>query len=186
MKRRILSIPFLIVLGVTLLIVAQQNNTMIVFATGTPDEYGNRIVTLQLQQYIDEEYVWHSKAYTWDGSDTWDGQSIIIGGEPTEYTYTYPPGFEFKVNDNKAIKFWVKVAINQTLTTEALADDVTRIYINITASGYSLINQLMTYSSPVVVGTDYYHVTYYYTWNVASHPVAGVTYTVSFRFQAYY
>lgn len=186
MQKKIVSIPILILLGVALLFAIQPNFTTVVFAAGTPDEYGNRIVTLQLQQYDGAEYQWHAKAYTHDGSDTWDGESIIIGGTPSVYEYTYPPGLEFKVNDNKAIKFWLKVAINKTLTTEAEADDATRVYINITASGYSLTNQLMTYESPVVVGTTYYHVTFYYTWNVAPHPVAGVTYTVSFRYQAYY
>lgn len=187
MKRMNIITTFLlsviIVLGYML---PHQSMVTMVFATGTPDSYGNRILSLSIQQWNGSAYVWIEHEITWDGSNTFDGWWINFTSNPVRYTYT--DGVQLKVEDSKPTKFWIFTCLNKTLANDG-DDAVTlvRAYINITSETYSLTNQQFTIVKYGGEGsTNYYWQKNYYVWNVTGHPQATVSYDVTIKYQAYY
>jgi hypothetical protein len=180
-KRLLLTVPIIFLLASTLLLTYQNNYaTLVVYAAGTPDSYGNRIISLCLQYWNGSAWVYFIDGYTYDGD---------IHEFPGDVTtaHEYVSGqIWWRVPDNKPLKFRIAVKLNKTLASSA--DDAvskTRVYINITASGYSLINQLFG-GAVGIDRTTYWTVVSLYTWNVTGQPYAGKQYSVAISYEAYY
>jgi hypothetical protein len=139
--------------------------SMIVYASGTADSYGNRIANLNIEQYISGS--WVSKGYV-------------------DYN-NYTSGIQFKIVDNVQTRFTVTVWLNKTMASsqsEAIAN--TRNYINITyANGTVVVSDTEMTNSGSAEYTTYWAVTDTYTWST-NLPVAGETYYVYIKYQAYY
>jgi hypothetical protein len=163
MKNKKLSSLLLLIPLVLLVFLGATKNTMLVFATGTADAYGDE---------ISEVSVW---------------QSTTMKGNITHANYT--SGVEIKVDALTATRFNVSVLLNDTFaTTEAEAITNTRIYINITyTNGTTIISttEITDYYSEDL-GNGFYIVKSYYLWNDATHhPIAGITYYVWFKYEIY-
>ena len=187
MQKKLLAIPLFFLLGLTLFFSMQDRySTLIVYAGGTPDEYGNRINSIVLQQYNGTDWVWYyAKAYSWNGQE-----DTYQRGTTANYAWKeYTASFDFSVLHNKPLRLWVNVRLNQSLAGSAeLAVNYTWLKINITSTeGYSLLNKNFTKGNAYAVGTAYWMVAQnYYTWNVTGYPVEGVTYSVVIKYEAYY
>jgi hypothetical protein len=146
-----------------LLIIPAHNNTMLVFASGTADAYGDQ---------IDECSVW---------------QSATMMGNITKNNYTL--GVQINVNSLTATLFNVSVLLNDTFATStAEAKTNSRVYLNITYSnGTTVISTTeITDYYAVDLGTGFYLVKSSYLWNdAANHPIAGVTYYVWLNYEVY-
>jgi hypothetical protein len=166
MKGKILAtVSVAVLICLVLLSSYSQKNTLIVFAAGTPDAYGNRIAVLNIEQYISGS--WVSKGYV---------------------TYeNYTSGMQFKIVDNVQTRFTVTVWLNKTMASsesEAIAN--TRNYIKITfANGTVVIPDTEMTNSGSGSSTQYWLVADTYTWST-NLPKAGETYYVYIKYQAYY
>jgi len=182
MKKKLLyTFPLLFVLALTLFFAVQQNyTTMLVYASGTPDAYGNRIMSLCLQRWNGTAWVYFTDGYTYDGN---------IHEMPADVTamHEYISGQNWwRVPDNTPLKFRIAVELNYSFaTTTDDAVSKTKVYINITASGYSLTNQLFG-SAVGIDRTSYWVVVSLYTWNVTGQPNSGIEYNVGLRYEVYY
>jgi len=134
-----------------------------VYASGTPDAYGDRIF---------EVSVW---------------QNNIMKGNITYDNYTL--GVQVKVDALTTTRFNCTVKLNSTFassTAEAMTN--TRVYINITYTNGTVIistTEMTDYAATGPTG-DYYYVKSYYTWDDSTHhPIAGVTYYVWFSYEVY-
>jgi len=160
---------------------------MTVHASGTPDEYGNRIVAIWVAEWNDTLEDYQSPysqcvhLYTESGTNTFDEMTIHANGEDMIlHAYTVENGFALRVYDNLKLKVIVKSACNKTL----IPDPASQMRCNITISTVCT-NETMTFVS-YATGTNYYMATFYYIWDTAGQPVSGVTYTTSVRYEAYY
>jgi hypothetical protein len=188
MNKRLLTIPIIFLLAFALLYAIQPHySTLIVYAGGTPDSYGNRIVCVYIAEwnstsgayefpygpintaYVSDTNIQGSK---WVFPDTLNQPGVTL----IEYTSS----FMFRVYDNHPLKIIVGVNINKTLTTTP--SSATRVYLNITGV---VTNQLMTLQGNWT-GTYFYLCLYYYIWNVTGQPYAGKEYNVAIRYEAYY
>ena len=181
MNKRLLTIPIIFLLATTIFLACQSNYaTLIVYAAGTPDSYGDRIVSLCLQYWNGSAWVYFSDGYTYDGS---------IHEFPGDVTtaHEYSSGqIWWRVPDNTPLKFRVATQLNYSFASST--DDAvskTKVYINITASGYSLTNQLFG-DAVGIDRTTYWTVVSLYTWNVTGQPFAGNSYDIVIRYEAYY
>lgn len=126
----------------------------LVFATGsTPDAYGNKIAQLTVFQ-----------------PDWFDATSYL----------DYESEMTIEISANTLTWMQIHVHINKTLCVEPLADDYTRIYMNISEGEKS--NELLTWFSTASDG-DFYRVIYNCTsWT----PATDTAYDVDVAYQAYY
>ena len=134
-----------------------------VYASGTPDAYGDRIF---------EVSVW---------------QNNIMKGNITYNNYTL--GVQVKVDALTATQFNCTVKLNSTFaasTAEAITN--TRVYINITYTNGTVIISTTEMTDYAATGptSNFYYVKSCYTWDdPTNHPIAGVTYYVWFRYDVY-
>jgi hypothetical protein len=140
-------------------------NTMIAFAAGTYDAYGQGIISVKVYQ---NETTW-----------TWKG-------EVDHANYTL--GAQVKVDALTLTRFNVSTYINNTFASsevDALANS--RTYLNITYSNGTTVvaNTEITDVSASLDGT-LYTIESYYLWNdAANHPIAGITYYVYIHNEVY-
>jgi len=178
-------IAVLVLLNVQLFLSTDNLCSLIVYADGTPDSYGNRIVGLWVEEWNDtlgdyqSPYGQCKKLVTYDGTNTFDGLTIHSNGASMDII-AYTANVELKVYDNRALKVIVKCAGNKTLLSDPTTE--MRAYINITGV---VTNQQMTYDSHES-GSNFYVVKYYYVWNSTGEPTAGTDYTVKVWYEAYY
>ena len=184
--RKTLIVPILFLLTATLFIVSMDNQTkLLVYADGTPDSYGNRIVGVWVAEWNEtlgdyqSPYGQCKTLVTYDGTNTFDGLTIHSNGASMDII-AYTANAELKVYDNRALKIFVKCAGNKTLISDPSTE--MRAYINITGV---VSNQQMTYSS-YSTGTNFYVATFYYVWNATGQPNAGTSYNVAVWYEAYY
>lgn len=141
------------------LILSQTDTLLLVKAIGTPDAYGNVIV-------------WHT-------IEQWNGTAwVILQNVTTSTAWTQ------RVVDSQPIRFQVKWRLNNTLAgSEAEAVTYTRVKMNITVGIWDnkAFNNTSTSSD-----ASYYYGVELGTWNVTGQPVAGTTYNVATRYEAYY
>jgi hypothetical protein len=169
------------VLALTLFFTVQpQYSTLLVYASGTPDAYGNRIVAMYIKEWNSTSSTYYTlpTQYTWDGSMSFDGLNITYGSVAVEYSPT--SGFTWQIQDNNPLQIWTIVAINRTLTTSNPID-TTRVYINITG----VVAVYMSYWANGA-STNFNLGWFHYDWNATGQPNAGTTYSVAIRYEAYY
>jgi hypothetical protein len=179
-KRLLLTVPIIFLLASTLLLTYQNNYaTLIVYASGTPDAYGNRIVIMHVRMWNGTAYEILPDQYTWNGGTSFDGAGIMYGTNARAIEYGNG-NLYWRVKDDNPLQIWVDVAINKTLTTTP--STATRVYLNITGV---VTNQLMTYNG--YSSTSHFYIcTHVYTWNVTGQPNAGTLYSIVIRYEAYY
>jgi len=186
MKPKLLTIPLLFLICCLILVAPQQYSSFLVFASGSPDSYGNRVVAIWVAEWNDTladyqfPYGQCKHAYTESGTNTFDGMNIIAditGVTLHEYTVA---GFSFRLYDDNPLKIIIKCAGNKTIISDPSIE--MRSYINITGI---ISNQQMTYQS-YSTGTNYYLATFYYVWNSTGKPQSGVSYNAEIWFDAYY
>jgi hypothetical protein len=180
MNKKLFTVPIIFLLATTILLSYQNNYaTLIVYAGGTPDSYGDRIVIVHVRMWNGTDYEVQPDQYTYDGSTSFDGAGIMYGLNANPIAYS-DGNMYWRVKDNNPLQIWVDVAINKTLTTTP--SSATRVYLNITGV---VTNQLMTYNGYSST-TNYYLCTHIYTWNVTGQPNAGNSYDIVIRYEAYY
>ena len=180
-KKLLYTFPLLFVLALTLFFTVQtQYSSLLVYASGTADSYGNRIQSLCLERWNGTAWIYFTDGYTYDGSI-----HEFPGDVTTAHEYISGQVW-WRAPDNTPLKFRIAVALNYSFaSTTDYAVNNTKVYINITASGYSLTNQL--FSEAVGIDrTTYWTVVSMYTWNVTGQPNAGTEYSVAIRYEAYY
>jgi len=133
-----------------------------VFASGTPDAYGDRIY---------EVSIW---------------QNSIMKGNITYNNYTL--GVQVKVDAQILTRFNCTVKLNSTFassTNEAITN--TRVYLNITyTNGTTVVATTEMTDYYAWLNGNFYYVKSYYDWNdPATHPIAGTTYYVWFKYEVY-
>jgi hypothetical protein len=179
-RKSALTIPLFIVLFVALLVNQPFfPNIRIVWASGSSDSYGNRIIKVNCQQYNGSAWVGFTDYYTFDGTP-WNETFDV-----TEHEYFSGQDW-WHVAENQSVRFGVVVFYNRTLaatTTQACA--YTRVYINITKAGYSLTNQLFTSEIAYAYNATYWQVASFYTWAVAGEPESTGTYEVTLEYESY-
>jgi len=181
MNKKLFTVPIIFLLAFALFFASQPHYaTLIVYASGTPDSYGDRIVSLCLQYWNGTAWVYFTDGYTYDGD---------IHEFPGDVTtaHEYVSGqIWWRVPDNTPLKFRVATQLNYSFassTSDAVSK--TKVYINITSSGYSLTNQLFG-DAVGIDRTTYWIVVSLYTWNVTGQPFAGNSYDIVIRYEAYY
>jgi hypothetical protein len=161
-KKRLI-ISALVACLVFLLVWNVNRNSMLAFASGTADAYGDEI----------------SEVSVWQGG--------AMKGNITHANYT--AGVQVKVDALTATQFNCSVLLNDTFAAStAEAQTNTRVYLNITyTNGTAIISTTeITDYYAVDLGTGFYLVKSYYLWDdAANFPVAGVTYYVWFNYEVY-
>ncbi len=165
-----ISLPSILVIAFCIVALLARTSypkvNMTVYATGTPDSYGSRIYALAFYQ---------------NGTGTW-----TVTGQTTYSLYT--SGQVLTINANQHTVITVGVQLNITLAPDvATASTYARIYITI--SGV-VTSALCTYYSGGF-GGGYYTLYYWWPSTPASYsstwiPSAGINYTVTLAYQAYY
>ena len=127
---------------------------------------------------IDPPYnnnIFHAEVWQFSGGYSLKANFTVTGGS-------------VRVVDNQVIKIVIGLKANKTLfSSEAEAISYTRVYLNITDGGYSLLNQeLSNNASRNFSDATFYYLREYFVWNVTGKPQAGITYTCSAKYQAYY
>lgn len=132
--------------------------SFIVYAAGTPDAYGNHIYLVSVRE----------------------GTTTLINIYATNYTLDAT----YEVDANIELHFFIRVYINKTLCNndESLADDYTRVYVNVT--GHYVNELIPSYIiDPTGTDGDYFWASYsgiYWT------TTADTTYQIGVRYEAYY
>lgn len=174
----------------------QEPTNLVIYAAGTPDAYGNRIIALTVFQWNGtSDILVENKAIVCNGSNIFDGEPIV-GRGVTPVEYSYPSGFSYRIKHNASTLFTVCVALNKTLASdEASAKNYTRVYISIAGivTNYPMIYR--TTSST----THFYIVVYGCRWgdvysgefkiikgDIEGYPQLGTTYNVEITYEAYY
>jgi len=192
---------FIVIITCSLLMLAlylqvQEPSTLVIYALGTSDAYGNRIIGLVVFQWNGtSDMLVENKAIVCNGSNIFDGEPIV-GGGVTPVEYSYPSGFSYRVKENASIIFNVYVALNKTLVPdEASAKNYTRAFISI--SGI-VTNYPMIYAATHSTA-NFYIVGYRCRWgdvysgefkiikgDIEGYPQLGTTYNVEITYEAYY
>ena len=187
MKGKVFTLGVAISLLVLVLVrpyVAPQFAILKVYADGTPDSYGNRILGVWVAEWNETLSNYQSPykqckiLVTYDGTNTFDVFTIHGNGDQMAI-FKYTSGVELKVYGNQKCRIIVVVAANKTLISDP--EPETRVYLNITGV---VTNQLMTYQTSAE-GTNYYKITYYYDWT-SNLPSEGTSYAVAIKFEVYY
>lgn len=189
MGKKYLTIPLLFLLVLTLFFAIQQNNmsSLVVFAAGTPDSYGNRIRALYCQDYNGSTWIMSPHCVTSDGTLDYYWPNLNTSNYIC-HAYSSSSPYQWRVYDAKPLRLWCSVWLNYSFaSTSSEAKSYMKIYCNITGGGYSLTNQEFTYGSCDPIGVVYWEMyNNYYTWNATGKPNAGTTYTITVWYNAYY
>jgi len=168
MKKALLTIPLALTIAVAFLFATIPQNAYIAYCAGTPDAYGNQILNFKVYQN-------DTGAWVWKGTIT---------------SANYTAGFQIRVEEGPCVMFNVTVRLNKTMASNiAEAVTNTRVYMNISDAGAVWTNELMDdwNDGGVDVGPGtYYSVTYSEIWSDATKPLAGITYDISIKYEAYY
>jgi hypothetical protein len=170
MKTKIVSVSILIacILAVAFVRFPDQAK-LIVYASGSPDVYGNKIKEFRIQQ------------------DTY--------GNATYYTIatltndTYGVGVEVPLTELAPVRFFIEVYFNSTLAA-SIADAKTKIKLNMTITGGGWSNHTLTGDDGPLnyLGTDgafwLFDSNVYNVW-VGSYPEEGTTYQAYIYYQVY-
>lgn len=164
--KKISIIPLVVTLLVATLFLSSPQYCNLVYAAGVPDAYGDHIDLFQ---------VWQNKTGTY-----------LYKGAVSGANYT--ASFQIKVDAGPAIMFNVTIHLNYTFATNiAEAVTNTRVYMNVTGAGaVGWTNKLLANNDGGTDGGTYWSVIWFDVWNEALCPAAGVTYTISALYQAYY
>lgn len=135
---------------------------LLVYAQSDPDEYGNRIFIMYVNQYQDGEWcrfvICHYSGYT------------------ENMTFEIDANFETRVE--------VHVLINKTLApTWQNARDYTRVYVNVSTI---CTDQLLSYNDAWTDQGDFWSIGYEQTVGNAWTPAIDTIYQVDLKYEAYY
>ena len=164
-KRKLIPLIFVAALAVTLLVAAlpdQQAFIRLAYADSTTeDEYGNHIVMIELDQWIDEEMVFTQRAHSNYPAYTEYEEDEQIGLTPLVPTYLR-----------------CVVAINDTLVTDG-DDAYAKTRVILTVEGASGLDGTMgVWEGGANHIDDFWHVYYQTVWE--DGPSLSTTYNVTF------
>lgn len=106
------SILVAFILVVAYVSLPSSRTGLLVFASGTPDSYGNKIQEFRIQQF--------------NGSD-WNTVVALLND-------TYASGVEVPLVEEMSVRFFIRVFFNKTLAS-SIAEAKTRIKVNMTIAG---------------------------------------------------
>jgi len=135
-----------------------------VYGQSNPDAYGNRIAKIRIRQYKDTGWI----------------DVVVID------TSNYTEGMTVTVPANKETIIAVHVWINKTLTNndQALCDDYTRVYLNV--SGVYTNLELEFYYSETASDPNFWEVWYRIPYAQNFTTATDTTYQISALYQVYY
>lgn len=168
-KRKISLISIVLIAifsAVTLNFVLTQSNVLpktniTVYGAGTPDAYGNRIVSLYFYQYI---------------SGSWSASSVTFS--------TYTPSMSIAITSSVNTYIDTFVWLNYSMAADA-ATAMTNTAVYLTISGVTTSTS-MTAILATPVGTTSWQVLFRYPSASYWTPSSGTNYTVSLTYQALY